>query len=62
MEYNTLLDSAVMENENFRRLALVAIHQISCLTICERTASKPFNPILGETYELKTDSFEYLAE
>jgi hypothetical protein len=24
--------------------------------------SKPFNPLLGETYELKTDSYEYIAE
>ena len=43
-------------------MAIIAIHQISCLTICERTTSKPFNPILGETYEFKTDTFDYLAE
>lgn len=62
MEYNSLLDRAATETDSLRRLALVAIHQVTALSICERTTSKPFNPILGETYELKTESFEYLAE
>jgi hypothetical protein len=62
MEYNNLLDEAAQERDPFRRLALIAIHQISGLTICERTATKPFNPILGETYEFKSDKIEYLAE
>lgn len=45
-----------------RRLALIAIHQITALSIAEKITTKPFNPLLGETFELKTDSFEYLAE
>lgn len=32
------------------------------MSICERTISKPFNPLLGETYELVTKDFIYLAE
>jgi hypothetical protein len=32
------------------------------MSICERTISKPFNPLLGETYELVTKDFSYLAE
>jgi len=62
MEYNEILDRASVEPNSLRRLALTAIHQVTGMSICERTASKPFNPILGETFEYKTDNFEYLAE
>ena len=62
MEYNSLLDMASTEKDPLRRLALIAIHQVSALSICERTTSKPFNPILGETYEYVTDDLQYLAE
>lgn len=62
MEYNFLLDQAAEEPDNYRKLALLAVHTISTMTICERTATKPFNPILGETYEHKTENYEYLAE
>ena len=62
MEYNFLLEQAADEPDPLRRLALVSVHVITCMSICERTATKPFNPILGETYEYKTENFEYLAE
>ena len=62
MEYNEILDEAALEKDSMRRLALVAIHQISALSIAERIVTKPFNPLLAETFELKTDKFEYLAE
>ncbi len=45
-----------------RRLALIAVHQVSALSIAEKITTKPFNPLLGETFEMKTDQFEYLAE
>jgi len=32
------------------------------LTCLERNVTKPFNPLLGETYELVTDKFRFLAE
>lgn len=62
MEYNFLLDLAAVEQDPVKRHALVAVHFVSTLTICERTATKPFNPLLGETFEFVTDDFEYLAE
>ena len=62
MEYNFLLDLACKEQDPVKRHALVAVHMITTLTICERTTSKPFNPLLGETFEFVTDDFEYLAE
>ena len=62
MEYNFLLDLACKEQDPVKRHALVAVHMITTLTICERTTTKPFNPLLGETFEFVTDDFEYLAE
>ena len=62
MEYNEILDEAALEKDPLRLIALVAIHKSSALYICERTATKPFNPLLGETFEFKTDKFEYLSE
>lgn len=62
MEYNELLDRAGVDTNAARRMALVAIHGVTQLTICERTASKPFNPILGETYEYVTKDFTFLSE
>ena len=31
-------------------------------TMVEKMATKPFNPLLGETYELKNNDFELIAE
>jgi hypothetical protein len=62
MEYNQLLDKAAEETDSLRRLALIATHGVSCWTNIEYGTSKPFNPLLGETYELQTDDFKLLAE
>jgi hypothetical protein len=62
MEYNDILDMAANEDDPMRRLSMVAIHQVSCLSVAEKISTKPFNPLLGETFELKTDKFEYLSE
>ena len=35
---------------------------ITTFTMLENTAFKPFNPLLGETYEFVNDDMEYLAE
>jgi len=32
------------------------------LTSCARGFNKPFNPLLGETYELETNDYQFLAE
>jgi len=45
-----------------KRLALLAAHQISVCSILDKTVTKPFNPLLGETYELVTDNYQYIAE
>jgi hypothetical protein len=68
MEYNSILDKAIAIDEGdqtrsaVKRLAYVAVYSISQLTICERNANKPFNPLLGETYEFVTEDIEFLSE
>ena len=68
MEYNSILDKAIAidEGESFRsavkRLAYVSVYSISQLTICERNANKPFNPLLGETYEFVNEDIGFLSE
>lgn len=62
MEYNDLLAEAAQELDPMRRLALIAAFQVTMFTSCERSTSKPFNPMLGETYELVTDKFQFLTE
>ena len=57
MEYSEILDQAAEEVDPMRRIALIAIHQITAFSYCERSSSKPINPLLGETYELVTDKF-----
>ena len=62
MEYNNLLDLAVKQSDPIRRLAYVAIYSTTLLTSLERNTTKPFNPLLGETYELVTDDLMFIAE
>lgn len=43
-------------------MAYMAVYCASMSTIAERNVSKPFNPLLGETFEHETDEFECVAE
>jgi oxysterol-binding protein 1 len=52
-----LLDTAIEQTDNIRRLAFVALYSATMLTNAERSATKPFNPLLGETYEFVTPRF-----
>eukprot|EP00882_Tetradesmus_deserticola_P025551 GHRQ01028074.1.p1 GENE.GHRQ01028074.1~~GHRQ01028074.1.p1 ORF type:complete len:223 (+),score=112.27 GHRQ01028074.1:227-895(+) len=52
MEYTQLLDEADKSDDRFKRLALVAAFLVSPFGAAERTW-KPFNPLLGETFELE---------
>lgn len=62
MEYVELLDEAIKQKDSLKRLAYVAAYVITNLTCVERNSTKPFNPLLGETFELVTDKFRFLAE
>jgi hypothetical protein len=60
LEYAHLLDTAAKQTEPKDRLLFVtafAVSQFSNGRVKERAMRKPFNPLLGETYELlRTDS------
>ncbi|CAG5865623.1 oxysterol-binding protein-related protein 6 isoform 1-T1 [Menidia menidia] len=52
LEYSELLDKAAETNDPFERMVLVAAFAISGYSSTYyRAGSKPFNPLLGETYE-----------
>ncbi|KAG7467598.1 oxysterol-binding protein-related 6 isoform X1 [Solea senegalensis] len=52
LEYSELLDKAAETEDPFERMALVAAFAISGYSSTYyRAGSKPFNPLLGETYE-----------
>lgn len=54
MEYTSLLDRANAEPDEYQRLALVCAFALSPYAANNRTW-KPFNPVLGETFELHVD-------
>ena len=68
MEYSTLLDQASNKSlSSLDRLIYVttfAISSLSALRVKERAIRKPFNPMLGETFELIREDrgFRFLAE
>ena len=43
-------------------MAIVGVFGVSMFTLIEKTNTKPFNPLLGETYELVTNDFEFISE
>jgi oxysterol-binding protein 1 len=63
-EYLDLLDKAVDEPDEGRRLALIAIHFATQYNNVERMGmNKPFNPLLGETFEIsKPGQYRLISE
>lgn len=67
MEYSSLLDTASQSSDSVDRLMYMtafALSSISSNRVKERTIRKPFNPMLGETYELVREDlgFRFIAE
>ena len=67
LEYSTLLDKAAKSSQSSRRLAYVTAFAVSTLSYArskERAIRKPFNPMLGETYELVREDrgFRFISE
>lgn len=46
-----LLNKAVLEKDSCKRLAYVAAFAISTYSTTGSRTTKPFNPLLGETFE-----------
>jgi oxysterol-binding protein-related protein 3/6/7 len=67
LEYSSLLDQATNLNNETERLLYVTAFAISMLSefrVKERAIRKPFNPMLGETYELVREDrgYRFIAE
>ena len=67
LEYSELLDQATQASDSTERIMYVAAFAISSLSssrVKERSIRKPFNPMLGETYELVREDkgFRFFSE
>ncbi|XP_028174583.1 oxysterol-binding protein-related protein 6-like [Ostrinia furnacalis] len=65
LEYSELLDAAAECKNAVERIALIAAFAVSAYaSSAHRAASKPFNPLLAETYECVRDDkgFRFIAE
>lgn len=62
MEYTCILDEANKIKDQNKRFAWVAAWTTTFLTGVERGFGKPFNPLLGETYEYENDNIKFIAE
>ena len=51
LEYSNLLDSASQCDDQWEQMAYVAAFTISAYSTTATRTNKPFNPLLGETYE-----------
>lgn len=62
MEYCELLDQALDQSDPIMRLAYVSTFSTTILTTLEKNNTKPFNPLLGETFEYVAPNYKFLAE
>nr|CAH8866678.1 unnamed protein product [Trichobilharzia regenti] len=62
MEYSELLDEAVKESDPVKRMEYVCAFAVSSMSSNANRIGKPFNPLLGETYELHYNNFVFVAE
>ena len=63
LEYSSVLDMAAKSNNNWEQLAYVAAFTISSYSTTTTRVNKPFNPLLGETYECdRTDDLGSLTK
>ncbi|XP_069965330.1 oxysterol-binding protein-related protein 1 isoform X2 [Bactrocera oleae] len=62
MEYPEILNKAANEEDPADRIKLVATFAVSALASNWERVGKPFNPLLGETYELQRKDFKILCE
>jgi hypothetical protein len=61
-EYIDLLERAAKEPHQYKRFALVAAFNGTRMNYIRDRTLKPFNPLLGETYELVTADQRFIAE
>ena len=52
MEYSDLLDQAAKVTSSTEQMALICAFAVASYSSTSYRTKKPFNPLLGETYEL----------
>jgi len=57
-----LTEASKHPEDSCLRLVNVAVTYMGCYNQVVGRLSKPFNPLLGETYELVTPKFRFLSE
>ncbi len=60
LEYHELLDKAARCENSLEQMCLIAAFSVSSYSTTVHRTAKPFNPLLGETYELdRLEEFGY---
>uniref|UniRef100_A0A5S6QXV9 Oxysterol-binding protein n=1 Tax=Trichuris muris TaxID=70415 RepID=A0A5S6QXV9_TRIMR len=62
MEYSPLLSNVATERDPVKRIEKVAAFAVSALASNYGRLRKPFNPLLGETYQLEKSEFRICCE
>ena len=57
-----LIEKANKQEDSLKRLAYVAAYGAARQFLQVHRTYKPFNPLLGETYELVTPKYRFIAE
>ena len=60
--YYKIMEDALNEKDPVKRTGLVACFLISQYSEVFNRSRKPFNPLLGETYEIITPNFRFISE
>lgn len=62
LEYSSVLDAAAKANDPWEQLAYIAAFTVSSYSTTATRTNKPFNPLLGETFECdRTDDYGWKA-
>jgi hypothetical protein len=56
------MQQAAATNDPVRRITFIAAFVMTQLNSVEEGFNKPFNPLLGETYELQTAEYNFMSE
>lgn len=62
VEYSELIDEAAAETDPIKRMEKISAFAVSGGASNWGRIGKPFNPLLGETYEIHRPNFKYVSE
>jgi len=62
VNFHTIMDDAMKVKDDYKKLGMIAIFLLSQYSEVTGRNRKPFNPILGETYEIIQPNYRFVAE